>query len=136
MPRAAPGPESLNLPADLTVLLADDEPAVRRAAARILRRAGATVLEAVNGREAVEMFAADRDRIQAVILDVTMPELNGREAYTAIRAQHPTVPVIFSSGYDEQDVGRMDGDPKVTFLPKPYRAETLVARVRDAAGLT
>ena len=62
---------------------------------------------------------------------MTMPVLDGRQAYEQIRALHPAVPVIFSSGYDEQDMGRTADDPHVTFLAKPYRAETLTARVRE-----
>lgn len=132
--RAETGPAS-RLAAELgkasgTVLLVDDEAIVRRAATKILERAGYSVLAAKDGREAVDLFRTEGRRIDAVILDVTMPVMGGAEAFTRMREIGPVVPVIVSSGYDQQDtVSAFTGDG-VDFLQKPYRPDQLLARLR------
>ncbi len=114
-----------------TVLVVDDEEPVRRLAQRTLERAGYTVLEAADGREAMAVFQREGERIAAVVLDVTMPVMGGAEAYRRMRDLGPPVPVIVSSGYDEQDTAAEFVGGGVEFLQKPYRPEQLLALLRE-----
>ncbi len=109
-----------------TVLLADDEPAVRKAVARVLRRAGFTVLEAADGVEALEVFRAHQRDLACVLCDVMMPRMGGWETLTAIRRLAPGFPVILASGYGEAQV--MEGEHlelPMAFLSKPFQADLL-----------
>lgn len=121
------------LPDATAVLLVDDDEPMRRMAARMLGRMGFPVLEAIDGVEAVEVFRQHHAQVRLVVLDLTMPRMNGWDALNAIRAIRPGVPVILVSGYDEARV--MQGDhPELpqAFLHKPYRREDLAAAL-DAA---
>jgi PAS domain S-box-containing protein len=114
------------------VLLVDDEEAARGAAQRALTRAGYTVVEAENGRVAIERFAAEGDWAGAVI-DLSMPEMNGDECAARLRERHPTLPVLIVSGFAEQDVAeRLRGLQRLRFLMKPYRGSELVAALNAA----
>ena len=113
------------------ILIVDDESVVRSAARRILQRMGFATLEATNGREAVEMFAAHADDISAVILDMTMPEMCGDEALRQIRALDPEAVVLVSSGYNDVEANFNDAPPN-GFLLKPYTPAELSERLRNA----
>ncbi len=113
-----------------TILLVDDEASLRRTTRRLLERAGYAVLEARDGLEGVERFREAADKVSAIILDVTMPVMGGAEAFKRIRALAPAVPVVVSSGYDEQDTADAFTGPAVEFLQKPYRPEGLLAVLR------
>lgn len=109
-----------------TVLVVDDEPAVRRAVGRALTRFGFTVLEAVDGVDALETFRRD-GRIGCVLCDVTMPRMNGWETLAALRELSPDIPVILASGYSEALV--MSGghaEQPQAFLSKPFAMHALV----------
>jgi CheY-like chemotaxis protein len=115
------------------VLVADDEDVVRRAARRSLERAGFEVLEASDGRQAVERFTAERDRVSCILLDLTMPGMGGEAALAAIREQCQDVPVVLTSGFSDRDEASAEAsDPRVGFLPKPFGPSDLVAAVRAA----
>lgn len=117
------------------VLVADDEEVVRRAARRALERAGFEVLEASDGLQAVERFAAEAARIACVLLDLTMPGLGGEAALAAIRQRSVEVPVVLISGFSDRDEASAEAtDPRVGFLPKPFGPAELVAAVRGAMG--
>jgi CheY-like chemotaxis protein len=122
----------------VTVLLADDDPAVREIATLMLEQAGYTVWVAEDGRQAVEMFRAHRGEVRLVVLDMTMPVMSGEEAFLEIRELAPDIPVILSSGYNEQDsTARFVGRGLAGFIQKPYRYQALVekiAAVLDAPG--
>ena len=110
-----------------TVLVVDDESIVRKSIELILKRSGFTVLTAVDGVDALELFRQHRDEIDCVLCDLTMPRMNGWETLTAMRKLSPGIPVILSSGYSEAQV--MDGEhPELpqAFLSKPYQFETLI----------
>ncbi len=113
------------------VLIVDDEPAVRSAARRILQRMGFATLEAAHGREAVELFRAHTDDISVVILDMTMPEMNGDEALRLIREIDPDAPVLISSGYNDIESSR-PLQQATGFLLKPYTPQELAERLREA----
>ncbi len=115
------------------ILLADDEDTIRNLGRRMLQRAGFEVIVAADGREAVEKFTSDKDSITLVILDLTMPHLDGEACYREMRRLQPSVKVIISSGYNEQDiVNRFAGKGLSGFVQKPYTMEELLAKIRVA----
>ena len=99
----------------------------------ILERAGFDVLVAASGREGLERFRAGADRIVAVLLDMTMPDLAGEEVCAELRSIRPGVPVILSSGYNEQDATRRFAPAGLAgFIQKPYLPADLLSKVRAA----
>ena len=117
------------------ILLADDEETVRNLGRRMLEKSGFTVLVAGDGREALEIFRRDRDRIALVILDLTMPHLDGDACYRELRQVKSDVRVLLSSGYNEQDVvNRFAGKGLAGFVQKPYTSQELLAKVKQALG--
>jgi CheY-like chemotaxis protein len=116
------------------ILLADDEPGVRRVATRMLDKLGFDVILAEDGLQAVEIFHAQRNSIDIVILDLTMPRLGGQEACARIRQMDPGVPIILSSGYTEQEIQLRDQDPGPSaFIPKPYTLKRLRRILNEVA---
>ncbi len=114
-------------------LLADDEAAVRSVVGSMLMAMGFEVVAATNGLEAVERFRARRDDIAVVVLDVTMPGMNGREAAAEIRRLAPDVPVVFISGYAATTIDlAAHGDARTAFAHKPFKMPALSAKVREA----
>jgi signal transduction histidine kinase/CheY-like chemotaxis protein len=117
------------------VLVADDEPAVLEFVADVLRTTGVEVLTARDGIECVDRFAERSGDIALVILDLTMPRLNGDETLRALRNIRTDVIVLLSSGYTEQEAtSRFADEGLAGFLQKPYRARQLLARVRPLLG--
>jgi CheY-like chemotaxis protein len=118
-----------------TVLLVDDEDSVRSVGKRMLTRAGFDVLLARDGGEALDLFRQRADDIACVILDVTMPNMDGEECYRGLREIRADVPVILSSGYTEQFVSeRFIGEVPAGFIQKPYVLGNLVEALREALG--
>ena len=114
-----------------TVLLVEDSPVVRAAAARILRRAGYSVLEAPTSRSAVDIAAKKHDRIDLLLTDVVMPELSGREVAEAFMRFRPGARVLYMSGYTDDAVVRHGIlQSGIAYLQKPFTGETLTAKVR------
>jgi two-component system cell cycle sensor histidine kinase/response regulator CckA len=122
-----------------TVLVAEDESAVRRLVGRILESAGYSVILAKDGEEALEAFFANPDRVDLVLLDVVMPRRNGREVFEAIQARAPR-PVLFTSGYSADALpAEFLAEHGLSVLPKPYSPDHLLEQVRltldEALGL-
>lgn len=117
-----------------TVLVADDDAGVRALAAILLRRSGYTVIEATTGREALGAVREHGRELDAVLLDIMMPEMNGPEALPELRAQHPDLPVVFFSGFDRNEVAEQLAAPSAytSFVPKPFENEELVTEVARA----
>ena len=116
-----------------TILVVDDEESVRRTTRQMLLRGGFQVLTAEDGERGVEVFRAHADEIVLVLLDMTMPHLDGEGALREIRCIRPDARVILSSGYNEVEVTkRFAGKSLAGFLQKPYRLETLERVVRAA----
>ncbi len=114
------------------VLLADDEETVRTVGKQMLERVGFDVIVAADGREAVELFDQQHDEIVCVILDLTMPHMDGEQAFREMRRISRDVRVIMSSGYNEQEVTqRFVGTGLAGFLQKPYRLQDLAEKVRE-----
>ena len=115
------------------VLIVDDDETVRRVTARALQASGLTVLTAEDGRAGVDVFRQHREDIDLVMLDLTMPNMNGEEALREIRRVNPNVAVIIMSGYNESETAeRFMGRNVNGFLQKPYETENLRKLVRAA----
>ncbi|MCA9412777.1 MAG: PAS domain S-box protein [Candidatus Omnitrophica bacterium] len=114
------------------VLVVDDEDTVRILGKRILEKAGFEVLLASDGCEALEIYRRDGDNISLVLLDMTMPQMDGEEAFREIRKIRNDARVILSSGYNEQDAtSNFAGKGLSGFIQKPYRPIDLVKKVRE-----
>lgn len=114
-----------------TVLVVDDEPSVRQVLTRILKFSGLEVMAAGNGREALAIFEKNNEVIDAVLLDLTMPEMSGAEALAQLRVLSPDVPVIILSGYNENDVlSRISKRAVSGFIHKPYKAIEVTQKLR------
>ena len=123
---------ALNWRAEGLVLIADDEESVCAVGKLMLERVGFTVLTAADGREAVDVFCSHADRIVCVVLDLTMPHLNGEQVFSEMRRIKPGVKVILSSGYNEHDATqRFSGKGLAGFLQKPYQSVALVAKLQE-----
>jgi PAS domain S-box-containing protein len=138
LPCAPGGAESAEKPATATgfshgtgtILVVDDEPFVRDVVRRSLEGNGFSVLTAEDGAEGVEILRRSGDRIRAVVLDMTMPRMNGEEAFREMRRLWPAMPILITSGYDEQEaLDRFSRKDVTGFLQKPFQLQTLVEKV-------
>ncbi len=115
-----------------TLLLVEDEDAVRLFGARALRNKGYKVLEAKNGENALEVMAAAGGPVDLVITDVVMPVLDGPELVKRVREDNPTMKVIFISGYAEDSFReKVSQDADIHFLPKPFSLQQLAGKVKE-----
>ena len=127
----APAPPGTDWRGRGTVLVVDDEETVRAVSTRMLRKMGFEPLLAMNGREGVDLFARRPDEIAAVLLDLTMPVLDGPAALVELRGLRPGVRVLLMSGFTEHDaVGRFAIQGRAGFLQKPFTADELRAALR------
>jgi signal transduction histidine kinase len=118
---------------DGAVLVVDDEPAVRRTLGRMLRLLGFEMIEARGGEEGIEIHRREAGRIRAVVLDLTMPNLDGVETLRRLRQADPDVYVVVASGYAEADVeARFRGEAPDGFVQKPFGVEALRKHLRAA----
>ena len=114
-----------------TVLVVDDDEGVRDLLDETLRRAGLTVLLARDGREAVDLFRLHADEIRAVVLDRTMPDIGGEDAFDEIRRIRPDARIMLISGYSEERAAWHFIDKGLdAFLHKPFEPATLLKKVR------
>ncbi len=120
-----------------TVLVVDDDDAVRNLTSRYLRQSGMEVLEAHSGESAVELAVANAGQLDVIVLDVMMPGINGFETLTRLKANAvtSTVPVILLTAHANEDVDvvRSADAGAIDHLAKPYRGAILVAKVNAAA---
>jgi two-component system cell cycle sensor histidine kinase/response regulator CckA len=117
-----------------SVLVVEDDDAVRRFAVRGLERAGCDVLSAADGLEAARLSDAHEGQFDVLVVDVVLPRGRGADAVARLRARQPTARVLFISGYrtDPATLPAGPGGP-ASFLQKPFTAAALVERVRDLA---
>jgi two-component system cell cycle sensor histidine kinase/response regulator CckA len=114
------------------ILLVEDDPLVRSMARRSLSEAGFEVLEAANGQEALELIASDTLHLDAVLTDLAMPEIGGRQLAQRLRENRPDLPVVFMSGYTDDDVSRRGLlEAGVPFLEKPLSPGAIVRKMRQ-----
>jgi len=128
-PTAAP---ALSLAGRETVLLCEDEDALRSLARRVLERLGYAVLEARHGAEAIVVAAAHPGEIALVVTDVVMPQMGGRELVEQLSTVRPSVRVLYMSGYTDGDIIRRGlAREGREFLQKPFTPEALARKVRE-----
>jgi PAS domain S-box-containing protein len=121
-----------------TILVVDDESFVRTFAETALKSKGYQTLSAANGKEAVDIFKDKKDQIDAVLMDLTMPVMNGQEACTAMQRIDPDVSIVLASGFSEPDlVAQFGGNGTIAFLQKPYMINVLFETIESviAAGV-
>lgn len=128
-----PGPDSVLQGG--TILLVDDEEVVRALGKKMLERLGLTVMTACDGQEGIEVFTTHQSEIRAVVLDLTMPRMDGEEAFRELKRICPEVRVILSSGFNEQEtVERFLGLGLTAFIQKPYRLADLRRVLSNVLG--
>jgi two-component system cell cycle sensor histidine kinase/response regulator CckA len=110
-----------------TILLVEDEPAVRQLFMLALTRAGYRVFEARNGQEALKMFDQHGDAIDLLLTDLRMPYMGGAELAQHLRARRKSLKLIAISGYAGPTEHELDAD----FLAKPFSRDDLLAKVRE-----
>jgi PAS domain S-box-containing protein len=115
------------------ILVVDDEDSILTMATTILERVGFRTLKAADGLEALARFEEHREELSLILMDLTMPKLDGEETYRALRHRGSVTPVILSSGFNETEaINRFLGKGLAGFLQKPYTAANLVEMVKKA----
>jgi len=115
-----------------TILIAEDNDELRDLAAMMLGMAGYTVIDAVDGEDAVKKFQEHKDDIDLLIFDVIMPKKNGKEAYEEIKKINPDIKVLFSSGYTREVViDKGVHDKAVNFIQKPLSSSEILNKIRE-----
>jgi signal transduction histidine kinase/CheY-like chemotaxis protein len=114
------------------VLIVEDQPMVRNVARRILERNGFEVLEATNGREALSLGEHKKEKPDLLLTDVVMPEVGGRALADSLRERHPSLRVLFMSGYTEDHLETTDLEAPFTgFIQKPFTVNALLGAVQE-----
>ena len=122
-----PGPGS-----GTTILVVEDEDALRAAIRRLLQGEGYTVLEAQNGASALEILSSPAAAGVALVLtDLRMPVMDGRQFAAALARVRPNLPIVFMSGFTAQLMDMRLVSPHLAFLAKPFKNDALLAAVRD-----
>ena len=119
-----------------TVLIAEDERALRRLSATVLGQAGFDTLEAVDGQQALDLFTVDAGKIVMVVTDVVMPRMGGIELAERLRQSHPNLPILFVTGYVEQSDALQESAAGTPVLLKPFSPEALLRAVSSALQST
>lgn len=110
-----------------TILLVEDEPAVRQLFAQALTRAGYSVFEARNGQEAMKLFDTHGEQIDMLLTDMRMPYMGGAELAHHLRGRRRTLKLLCISGYP----GNLDPELAIDFLAKPFSRDDLLKKVRE-----
>jgi hypothetical protein len=114
-----------------TILLVDDEEGVRRLVSAVLHNGGYTVIEAANGSAALSVYEKNAHKIDLVLTDVVMPQMNGFELGLALAGKNPDIQILYMSGYRDNAMNSQPGEPPKAFLNKPFTPDVLLARVRE-----
>jgi two-component system cell cycle sensor histidine kinase/response regulator CckA len=122
-------------PRHATILVADDEDTVRKLTCMSLRRNGYDVLEARDGRNALDVLAASPSLPDLILLDLAMPAMGGDELAPILRRRYPGLKIVITSGYPEEDARRGGlAGADISFLQKPFTIVTLADKVAEALG--
>jgi two-component system cell cycle sensor histidine kinase/response regulator CckA len=114
-----------------TVLVVEDEDALRAAIRRLLQREGYHVIEAQNGATALQLLEdASTNRVDLVLTDLRMPVMDGRQLAAALVRRRPNLPIVFMSGFTTQLMDLRLVSPDLAFLAKPFRDGDLLAAIR------
>ena len=116
------------------MLVVDDEPLVREVSKDILEHHDFEVLTATDGREALEVFRQQPETFRAVVLDQTMPVMDGEEAFRQIRDIDPEAVVLLMSGFSGRISEQLATEGLAGFLPKPFRPDDLVRKIKEVLG--
>ncbi len=114
-----------------TILVVEDEGAIRRSVKRLLEKKGYRVLLAQDGQEALDVFERKQDPIHLVVSDVVMPRMNGFELFEAVRARGDEVRFLFTSGYATPDIKRRAREASQAFLQKPWDVDDFLRHIRE-----
>ncbi|MBC8871914.1 MAG: response regulator [Planctomycetes bacterium] len=115
-----------------TILVAEDEPLVRDTAIRILRQAGYVTLAAENGEEAVRLFEENSEIVSLALLDLVMPRMSGRDAFTRMKQINPAIEAIFCTGYDPlANQATAIASDEAEVIEKPFQPEALLHAIRN-----
>jgi DNA-binding response OmpR family regulator len=118
-----------------TILLVEDQPAVRSFTSAALQRYGYRVIEACGGEEAITVAEGHPGRIHLLLTDVVVPGMNGKELSERLKALRPDMKVLFTSGYTADVIAHRGVlDHGLSFLHKPYSLDELAAKVRQLLG--
>ncbi len=132
-PPSAPAKAAADLTGQGTILLVEDEEAVRAFGARALASRGYSVLQAGSGLEALEIVAQNPGKIDLVVSDVVMPEMDGPTMFGELRKRGVMAKVIFVSGYAEEAFAKnLPEGEEFAFLPKPFSLKQLIEAVKAA----
>ena len=113
------------------ILIADDEDIMREVLIIMIEENGGRVVEATDGKNALELFEQHQDDIHCVIVDCSMPRMSGFDAYTKMTALNPNLPVLFISGHVlPDDVSTLTHHEGVVFLSKPFHESELIQTLR------
>lgn len=130
-PTAVFAPISTNHHKPSRVLVIDDEEPVLEAVTDILALSGVETLTAVSGQEGIDLYNQHRDDVAVILLDLSMPEMSGEDTFFILRQINAAVPIILSSGYDENEAKKRIADAgHADFLAKPYDVDILSAKLR------
>lgn len=126
-------PDSTLPPGNVVILVVEDDDALRALVRRVLSRHGYNVLATADPLDAIAMLESAAARIDLVLTDLVMSTLDGLALARRVRRRHPTMRMLFMSGYDERTVREAGADAgHLPFLPKPFTPQILVASVRAA----
>jgi CheY-like chemotaxis protein len=131
--RSRPSQPSVPIRGTGTILVIDDERAVRSTAARMLGEFGYRAIVAESGQDGLHTLAQEASPVRLVMLDLTMPAMDGKDTLEQLRRANISVPVLLMSGYQQQEVVGLLGQPNVVgFLQKPIQMEELGRALRGA----
>jgi CheY-like chemotaxis protein len=117
---------------DNTILLVDDEELVLDVGAQLLSRMGYSVLTATSGSEAIDLFQVHKDQVQLIILDLCMPDMDGRQTYLYLKGMNPGAKVLLTTGFSMAGAAQDMLDCGCNgFIQKPYRMRELSAKVSE-----
>ena len=115
-----------------TICVVEDNTQVRNLARLILKGAGYQVIEAVDGRDALDKFPHNKDSIDLVLMDVVMPRMGGKDVMEEMQKVRPDIKILFTSGYSEKGIHtNFILEAGLEFIPKPYSTDALRSRVRS-----
>jgi two-component system cell cycle sensor histidine kinase/response regulator CckA len=115
-----------------TILVVDDEEAIRNSVKLLLEATGFHVVTAADGPEALQIFRTRPADFSAVLLDLTMPHMSGASVFRELRAMRSDIPILVTSGYSEQEAVRhFQNSGLAGFIQKPYRSHQLRAKLQE-----
>jgi two-component system cell cycle sensor histidine kinase/response regulator CckA len=116
---------------DTTILVVDDDDAVRRILRKVLESKPYRVVDSGHPHRACELFDANRETIDLLVTDIKMPQMSGQQVAAHVWASRPDLPVVFISGYTDQAYAQELHGPHSRFIEKPFSSEVLLERVAE-----